>query len=485
MDASCEEARKTTNESADILCDPCEGNNETETAQNYCIDCNEFLCKGCAKVHRKSRMSHHHKMLDGDEMPKKKLILSGEDKCSRHDGKSLEYFCNNHGGFYCASCVTLEHRSCSLEYLTEKAEGFEDSDNYKALIRRIQKVNQEVAGIKDKIQLCRQEAMTNHMKFLQEVQEFRNNIETVVKAIKENAEQKSNDVKTESIELFHSFSNRSNKIDDKVCAIEDELDSLRACKQQSRLCIAAKHFETKLNTIEIELEEIKAKASVNRYSFPGSEIMKLNIGSWSGMELLKFAGDSPPSVKLAEDEPDKGSDFEEKQAFDSNEEVTTFIDAVLFSKVSVNENPSKKTRAFVYPFLSSQPTIQPFIISADKQKDQSRTSYTRQFGFQGPETLLKTKTLTVPFNIMANQQTGQSCHFHSIPSGQWTSFQNSTVTQPGVTDIQHVSQSITNMANKQPGEMDFDSATRQARYKTMKNNRKFQAFHTNPNYNNP
>ena len=479
MDASCEEARKTTHESADILCDPCEGNDETETAQNYCIDCNEFLCRGCAKVHRKSRMSHHHKMLDGDEMPKKKLILSGEDKCSRHDGKSLEYFCNNHGGFYCASCVTLEHRSCSLEYLTEKAEGFEDSDNYKALIRRIQKVNQEVAGIKNKIQLCRQEAMTNHVKFLQEVQEFQNNIETVVKAIKGNAEQKSNDVKTESIELFHSFSNRSNEIDDKVCAIEDELDSLRACKQQSRLCIAAKHFETKLNTIEIELDEIKAKSSVNRYSFPGSEIMKLDIGSWSGMELLKFAGDSLPSVKLAEDEPDNGSDFEKKQAFDSNEEVATVIDDVLFSKVSINENPPKKTRVFVHPSLSSQPTTHPFFISTDKQKDQSRISCTQPFGFQEPQTLLKTRTRTGPSDIIAIQKTDQLRNFLSLPFGQRTSFQNSTVTQPGVTGIQHVNQSITKMADKQLDEMNFDSTVKPATYKNMKKNRKFQTFHKN------
>ena len=95
-----------------IQCDPCILENEIVSAEFYCTDCSEYFCNYCARAHRKSKISRHHKLLDRLEMPKKKLTTVQEKFCSKHNGKLIEYFCENHEQLCCSVCVTLEHRQC-------------------------------------------------------------------------------------------------------------------------------------------------------------------------------------------------------------------------------------------------------------------------------------------------------------------------------------------------------------------------------------
>ena len=315
---------KARNKSAKMLCEPCDGNDETSIAENYCVDCNEFLCEGCAKVHRKSKMSRNHELLEGDNMPTAKFILSDDNTCSLHDGKPLEYFCNTHTGFCCTSCVTLEHRSCNLDYLTEKADGFEDGEEYSALTDKIQKVRQRISGTKDKIQVYQDRVRSNHLNFLEEVQEFRNNIETIIEAVVDNATERANVTKSRDVEELNSFTARSDELAEEIDKMVEELDQLSACKQKTRLCIAAKQVATKIDTIEINLVDIETKSRVRRYNFRGSEIMNENIKSWNNLELLEFADEEVSSDEVKNDESKAGSFDDQKEAScDTTESVAS------------------------------------------------------------------------------------------------------------------------------------------------------------------
>ena len=310
------------NKNSKLICDPCDSNDETEIAESYCIDCNEFLCKGCANAHKKSKLSNHHKLLESDKMPKKKFVLSCDNTCSRHDGKFLEYFCKSHNEICCTSCVTLEHRSCKLEYFSEKAMGFESGKDYRALKDRIQKMKQKISGMKDKIHSCQDEAKSKHLNFMEQIQEFRNNIETIIEGLVDNATEKAELINRENLEKLKLCSTRSDEMAEEIDDIVEEMKLLSACKQKKRLCIAAKQVATKMDIFETKIVDIETKTRIKPYSFRGSETMKVNIESWASLELLEFDEEPSSSDELSKDESEYGSDDYQKEAnFDTTESV--------------------------------------------------------------------------------------------------------------------------------------------------------------------
>ncbi|KAK3103981.1 hypothetical protein FSP39_023405 [Pinctada imbricata] len=97
------------------LCNPCERENESESATRWCVECRDMLCEKCAKTHAKLRVTMSHKVVSLSELSENSPITNSScvaSYCEKHQQKILEAYCSDHGVACCISCVTIEHRKC-------------------------------------------------------------------------------------------------------------------------------------------------------------------------------------------------------------------------------------------------------------------------------------------------------------------------------------------------------------------------------------
>ena len=111
-DLSSEEVKqgpKTTH----IYCDPCLEDDENNEAEGFCVDCNDYLCTECFRIHRKSKPLKHHVLRDKASMPAIRPQQTHDiEKCTSHDKEILEYYCSSHELPLCKLCKEIDHRNC-------------------------------------------------------------------------------------------------------------------------------------------------------------------------------------------------------------------------------------------------------------------------------------------------------------------------------------------------------------------------------------
>ncbi|XP_062602224.1 E3 ubiquitin-protein ligase TRIM45-like [Saccostrea cucullata] len=103
-------------------CAACKRDNEELEAVDYCLACNEELCKTCSKCHRKGLTTCDHKICSLNELQlQNRSQLSESNVCSKHVGRPVELYCDNHGVFCCGLCGGIEHKKCENVCSIEEA----------------------------------------------------------------------------------------------------------------------------------------------------------------------------------------------------------------------------------------------------------------------------------------------------------------------------------------------------------------------------
>ncbi|XP_061170377.1 E3 ubiquitin-protein ligase TRIM71-like [Saccostrea echinata] len=103
-------------------CAACKRDNEEVEAIDFCLACNEELCKTCSKCHRKGLTTRDHKMCSMNELQfQNSSHLSESNTCSQHIDRPVEFYCDNHGIFCCGLCGAIEHKKCENVCSIEEA----------------------------------------------------------------------------------------------------------------------------------------------------------------------------------------------------------------------------------------------------------------------------------------------------------------------------------------------------------------------------
>lgn len=93
------------------FCSICECQNLTVTADQWCPECDEFLCLPCTNHHKSAKISKDHKTVNIKTATELKPIILGiKTKCEIHNER-LEFFCPRHDTAFCVQC-TIEHKQC-------------------------------------------------------------------------------------------------------------------------------------------------------------------------------------------------------------------------------------------------------------------------------------------------------------------------------------------------------------------------------------
>ncbi|XP_045206020.1 uncharacterized protein LOC123558208 [Mercenaria mercenaria] len=111
-----------------LLCNPCLYDDTEEGAVGFCVNCVEYLCQGCCRDHKKSKVTRHHKIIR-DNLPKDASIfrlVKEMTSCSDHPDVQVSHKCEDHNAYVCVMCIAGGHRKC--EHVTELQNERNNSD---------------------------------------------------------------------------------------------------------------------------------------------------------------------------------------------------------------------------------------------------------------------------------------------------------------------------------------------------------------------
>ena len=152
-------------------CNACQRENETESAQSYCVDCSDALCKSCERQHKKFKSSRNHKIVSLSDLESADSpIPSGDVYCLDHLDKRVEAYCSDHSMVCCITCVTIKHRKCdNVGTIEDAAKSLRNSDE-------IDKLEKSFVDMNETLTTMEKERVENLKCIESETNEIRNTI---------------------------------------------------------------------------------------------------------------------------------------------------------------------------------------------------------------------------------------------------------------------------------------------------------------------
>ena len=72
----------------------CQNEIDDNPAATKCLDCNLYLCEECSAIHKKHKISRHHKLATLAELKEGGVKqLERKRYCSDHEGEELKLYC--------------------------------------------------------------------------------------------------------------------------------------------------------------------------------------------------------------------------------------------------------------------------------------------------------------------------------------------------------------------------------------------------------
>ncbi|KAH3719078.1 hypothetical protein DPMN_061907 [Dreissena polymorpha] len=106
-----------------LKCGPCLFDGNSVEPTQFCVDCLEYLCTGCAREHRRHKPSCEHTLLEDSDFPPDVKLFEEMKKlsyCQKHPNVEVYQYCPHHGELICMLCLQTYHRFCEgLSDLTD------------------------------------------------------------------------------------------------------------------------------------------------------------------------------------------------------------------------------------------------------------------------------------------------------------------------------------------------------------------------------
>ncbi|KAK3611281.1 hypothetical protein CHS0354_004930 [Potamilus streckersoni] len=105
-----------TKSKVDRVCDACNSEGISVTAEGFCAVCQEAMCGDCLKVHKKQKVSKNHTIITMEELSSNRqniMKIAEGFTCSEHDSEYVQFYCRDHNAACCATCSFRKHKTCS------------------------------------------------------------------------------------------------------------------------------------------------------------------------------------------------------------------------------------------------------------------------------------------------------------------------------------------------------------------------------------
>lgn len=120
--------------SSGVFCSLCYDDGSSDEAVTWCTECEAFLCIGCEKHHKKSRMSKDHKTMSIKDYQKLPAFMQEISSQCKDHRKKFELYCTFHACPCCVQCLTDKHEKCKeMKPLSDILENIKSSASVQLL----------------------------------------------------------------------------------------------------------------------------------------------------------------------------------------------------------------------------------------------------------------------------------------------------------------------------------------------------------------
>ena len=227
--------------------------------EGFCIDCVQFLCKDCLKVHRNLQAARGHVVQRGDDMPKAVADKPPKfDYCDIHQRIRKDQFCGTHKVLLCSQCVPLQHKGCPVDSVDNACKGVPSSD-IDALYDKVSDFKTILSSVAAQIDLNFTELGKQRVDLLKDAQDMKDKgIAKIEKLFQEVTSEIKSTYKARTFDLGQC----KNKLSDVIENLEETLDEINKMKGTT---VDTKQFLA-IHDILKDVEQCKSDAEKQRPS---------------------------------------------------------------------------------------------------------------------------------------------------------------------------------------------------------------------------
>ena len=227
--------------------------------EGFCIDCVQFLCKDCLKVHRNLQAARGHVIQRGDDMPKSMADKPPKfDYCDIHQRIRKDQFCGTHKVLLCSQCVPLQHKGCPVDSVDNACKGV-PSSGIDALYDKVSDFKTNLSSVAAQIDLNFTELGKQRVDLLKDAQDMKDKgIAKIEKLFQEMTSEIKSTYKARTFVLGQC----KNKLSDVIENLEETLDEINKMKGTT---VDTKQFLA-IQDILKDVEQCKSDAEKQRPS---------------------------------------------------------------------------------------------------------------------------------------------------------------------------------------------------------------------------
>ncbi|XP_053400718.1 uncharacterized protein LOC123558607 [Mercenaria mercenaria] len=248
-------------------CDPCLFDDIEENANAFCVICVEYLCKGCARDHRRSKATRNHTVLFDDEIPKDPAVFKMMKSlacCSDHPEMEIAFKCGKHEKFICNKCLVVSHRKC--EEVTEASKvnrSLVGSETDSSLLVTLKKVHDVTVSVRigkeeniDKLHL-------DHISVEEERSEFVKSLQKHLVKLCECSKTQTENILTKELNALEEEVDKCKEIENQEVKYTELLDVALNYGSNVELNVISELVKQEAENFKTETKKHKAKAAVH------------------------------------------------------------------------------------------------------------------------------------------------------------------------------------------------------------------------------
>ncbi|XP_045198830.2 uncharacterized protein LOC123553148 [Mercenaria mercenaria] len=272
-----------SDETFDLLCTVCKRKGRNREAEHFCIDCQDYYCSACVKVHDDIPLLIGHKILDKGQFPlrssqRRPAQPGGQgsspaihltERCDRHSHYFIDTYCQNHDTVGCATCMTVDHRLCQDVFYVPEFVKSNASVSPNEIQKKLQSTDKALTELIENFQRQKQELLKGKADSLQNIRKFRKEINERLDALeKKSIDEIESKLKTLTNEIEKAMS-KLQKIGTNVSSARDKLAS--AGKNLSQTFVYAKRGRQIADDADKSVDEEKAQRREQTVEFTGDQ----------------------------------------------------------------------------------------------------------------------------------------------------------------------------------------------------------------------
>ncbi|XP_060604608.1 E3 ubiquitin-protein ligase DTX3L-like [Ruditapes philippinarum] len=266
-------------------CSFCEDYDITTYADGYCLECEVYICDACFVKHKGRRVNRNHSLVNVEDSNSVKAKVDDTyDTCQYHIGEPVKFYCSKHDQVCCGDCTVLNHNGCKMEFISKKAETFENSPDCKNLREGLNKCKTEAEDSVSLIATNRQQLSDLYETFVRDVETFAGKILERINSMKKKVLNQAKDVMLNNKRKMDDIQKETN---DLIAEISHQISLLDSKKDQpNKLFVTSLLVKPELKRTQHNIDIIKKKNAVTKYIFKRDQKLEEMMKESKGIGLL-------------------------------------------------------------------------------------------------------------------------------------------------------------------------------------------------------